>query len=132
FILADQTAPGVVYTAGVTSSTGADPGFSLQSVADPINPGATITVPIASDPSGFFAPQVLTCDPGYFCNPYGVMTAAAFPVDGGNITIAAQQDILGFENPVVSTLFGDYPNQQYFAPWLLAQGSSLANAGFGP
>ncbi|HWU55037.1 MAG TPA: filamentous hemagglutinin family protein, partial [Rhizomicrobium sp.] len=65
------------------------------------------------------------------CNPYGPLTQAAYPVDGGHLTLTAQRDIIGYEHPLLATAFGSAPNQQYFAPWLLAQGTSLSSASFG-
>ena len=111
FELTDKNAPGVVYTAGRNSPALPSP-YTVQSGQ---------TTPTLTNPAGFFAPQVLQCNTNLACNPYGPITAAAYPIDGGNVTIAAQQDILGLEDP---TLPGKVPNQQYFAPWLLAQGSS--------
>ncbi len=132
FILANTEAPGVVYTAGRTSVALPDPDYKMQTVADPLNPGQTITIPVAANPSGFLSPDLLTCDPGssYNCNAYGPITAAAYPVAGGHLTITVQQDILGYENPEVLGR-ASRPNQQYFAPWLIAQGTSLSDTEFG-
>jgi filamentous hemagglutinin family protein len=134
FVLADTKAPGVVYTAGRNSVALADPGFKMETVADPLNPGKTIRVPVATDPNGFLTPQVLTCDSGssFNCNPYGPITQSAYPVDAGHLTVTAQQDILGYEHPTIVTGAGTVaPNQQYFAPWLIAQGTTLSNTEFG-
>jgi filamentous hemagglutinin family protein len=132
FVLANTEAPGVVYTAGRSSVALPDPGYKIEQVDDPLNPGQTIKVAVATDPSGFLSPDLLTCDPGssYNCNAYGPITAAAYPVDGGHLTISAQQDILGYENPTVNGSAAK-PNQQYFAPWLLSQGTSLGDTEFG-
>ena len=60
------------------------------------------------------------------------LTQAAYPVDGGHLTLTAQQDILGYEATTVSRGNGSgFPDQQYFAPWLLAQGSALTSNDFG-
>lgn len=134
FILADTKAPGVVYTAGRSNVALPDPNFQMQEVADPFNPGGTIKVPVAQNPTGFLNPQVVACDPGsdFGCEPYGPITAAAYPVDGGHLTVTAQQDILGFEHPTMSFPGnGQQPNQQYFAPWLYSQSSALSLTDFG-
>jgi filamentous hemagglutinin family protein len=134
FILSDTKAPGVVYTAGRSSVALADPGYKLETVADPLNPGQTIKVPIATNPNGFLTPQVVSCDAGfsYGCNPYGPITQSAYPVDGGHLTVAVQQDIQGYEHPTIAAGDGTLqPNQQYFAPWLIAQGTKLTDTEFG-
>jgi filamentous hemagglutinin family protein len=134
FILSDTKAPGVVYTAGRSSVALPDPGYTLEKVADPLNPGHMIKVPVATDPNGFLAPQLVSCDAGsaYGCNPYGPITQAAYPVDGGHLTVTAQQDILGYEHPNIAAGDGTVqPNLQYFAPWLIAQGTKLSDTEFG-
>jgi filamentous hemagglutinin family protein len=134
FILSDTTAPGVVYTAGRSSVALPDPGFKLETVADPLSSGQTIQVPVATNPNGFLAPQLISCDAGSAlgCNPYGPTTQAAYPVDGGHLTVTAQQDILGYEHPTIKAGDGSVqPNQQYFAPWLIAQGTTLSDTEFG-
>ncbi len=133
FILADTKAPGVVYTAGRASVALADPGYRMQLIDDPLNPGSQIEIPVATNPEGFLNPQIIACDINNFCNPYGPSTEAAFPVGGGHLTLSAQQDILGFEHPMVGSPGngGSYPNQQYFAPWLIAQGTALSSIDFG-
>ena len=133
-ILADTKAPGVVYTAGRASVALADPGYQMELIDDPLNPGSQIEVPVATNPEGFLNPEIITCDINNYCNPYGPSTEAAYPVGGGHLTLSAQQDILGFEHPVVSSPGngGSYPNQQYFAPWLIAQGTALSSTDFGP
>jgi filamentous hemagglutinin family protein len=136
FILANTDAPGVVYTAGRNDVTLPDPHFTLQDIPDPFTPGFTIKVPVAADPTGFLTPQVLSCNPaeGLGCMPYGPITAAAYPVDGGHLTLTAQQDVLGFEHPTIRNPGGDTPQtpyQQYYAPWLYAQSSALSVTAFG-
>ncbi len=134
FILSDTAAPGVVYTAGRSSVALPDAGYKLETVADPLNSGQTIQVPVATNPSGFLAPRLVSCDAGsaFGCNPYGPITQAAYPVDGGHLTVTAQQDILGYEHPTIAAGDGSVqPNQQYFAPWLIAQGTTLSDTEFG-
>ena len=133
FILADTKAPGVVYTAGRNSAALPDPGFTLKTIDDPLNPGETISMAFASDPTGFLNPVVLNCDLGNQCNPYGPLGAAAYPVDGGHLTLTAQRDILGFEHTTIASPSNGtgFDNQQYFAPWLLAQGAALPITDFG-
>ena len=132
FILADKKAPGVVYTAGRNSVALPDPGFVVQTITDPLDPSQTISMPVATNPQGFLAPQVINCEIGFQCNPYGPMTQAAYPVEGGHLTLTVQRDIIGFEHPSIAMqFFGLSPLQQYFAPWLLAQGTSLSTTDFG-
>ena len=130
FVLANTQAPGVVYTAGRNSVALPDPDYTMQTVNDPLNPGQTITVPVATNASGFLAPDLLTCDPGLSCNPYGAITAAAYPVDGGHLTVTAQQDILGYQETEVNGK-ASAPDWQFYAPWLLSQGTSLSDTEFG-
>ncbi|HJT44108.1 MAG TPA: filamentous hemagglutinin family protein [Rhizomicrobium sp.] len=134
FILADIKAPGVVYTAGRNTVDLPDPGFTLQTVPDLRAPGETIQIPVATNPEGFLKPQIVTCDPFFGCNPYGPPTQAAYPVDGGHLSLTAQRDIIGYEHPTVASPGNGpgFPNQQYFAPWLLAQGTALPSKDFGP
>ena len=134
FVLADTTAPGVVYTAGRNSVDLPDPDYQLKSVADPLNPGQTIKVPVASNPNGFLQPQIVACDAGFSfgCNPYGTITQSAYPVAAGHLTVTVQQDILGYEHTTIKAGDGTtQPNQQYFAPWLIAQGTTLSDTEFG-
>jgi filamentous hemagglutinin family protein len=133
FILADQKAPGVVYTAGRSSVDLPDPGFVVQTITDPFDSTQQIPMPFATNPQGFLTPQVLSCDLNFECNPYGPATQAAYPVGGGHLTLTAQRDIIGFENTTLARPgLGAIPNQQYFAPWLLAQGTALSVVDFGP
>jgi filamentous hemagglutinin family protein len=135
FVLANTEAPGVVYSAGRNSVALADPGYTLKTVDDPLNPGQTIKIATATDPSGFLTPQVVACDPGFSfdCNAYGPLTQAAYPIDGGHLTVTAQRDIVGQENLTVPDLAngGKKPNEQYFAPWLLSQGTTFSNTEYG-
>ncbi|HWU54486.1 MAG TPA: hypothetical protein VN175_03230, partial [Rhizomicrobium sp.] len=48
FILADKTAPGVVYTAGRNSVDLPDPGFVVQTITDPLDSSQTIAMPVAT------------------------------------------------------------------------------------
>lgn len=132
FSLANVDAPGVVYTAGRSSVALADPGYKMQEVDDPLNPGSKIKIAVATNPSGFLSPDLLTCDPGatYNCNAYGPVTQAAYPVAAGHLTISAQRDILAHEDTSVGGR-ASQPSQQYFAPWLIAQGSSLNDTEYG-
>jgi filamentous hemagglutinin family protein len=135
FILANTEAPGVVYTGGRNSVELANPGYKMKTVSDPLNPGQTIRIAVATDPSGFLEPDVIACDPGatFSCNAYGPLTAAAYPIDGGNLTVTAQRDIIGQQNLSVPDLIdgGKQPNDQFFAPWLLSQGTSMSNTQYG-
>jgi len=135
FILADKRAPGAVYTAGRSSVELPDPGFVVQTIADPLDSTHTIAMPFATNPEGFLTPNVLSCDLNFLCAPYGPMTQAAYPVAGGRLTLTAQRDIIGYEHPIIrvgGAGGSSAPMQQYFAPWLLAQGTVLSAADFGP
>jgi filamentous hemagglutinin family protein len=134
FVLADTKAPGVVYTAGRNSVALQDPGYKMETVADPLNPGRTITVPVATHPDGFLTPQIVACDAGsaFNCNPYGPITQTAYPVGAGHLTVTVQQDILGYQHPTIVAGDGTVQsNQQYYAPWLIAQSTSLSDTEFG-
>lgn len=133
FVLADDKVPGVVYTAGRSSTELADPGFKLQTVDDPVFPGAKIVVPVATNPEGFLKPVILACTQAAGCNPYGPMNQAAYPVAGGHLTVKAQRDINGVQDIAAPTGGGDrVPSPQFYAPWLLAQGTALTTTDFGP
>ncbi|HKY19223.1 MAG TPA: filamentous hemagglutinin family protein [Rhizomicrobium sp.] len=127
FVLADTKAPGVVYTAGRNSMALPDPGFVLQSFDNPFEPGQPVLIPVATNPQGFLTPQVITCDVVYRCSPYGPVTQAAYPVGGGHLTLTTQRDIVGYQN----IQHGKSAASQFFAPWLLAQGTSLSTTDFG-
>ena len=109
--LADTVAPGVIYAAGVNSQKLADPGYR------------TVNGAVQADtPNGFFEPQVLAYGNGATSQTlgsgaglyYGPPTAAAFPEQGGDVKVEAQQDILGYNGSGNKTV-------QYYQPWLLAQ-----------
>jgi filamentous hemagglutinin family protein len=126
FILADTLAPGVVYTAGRNAAPLPDPGF----VEKPVSPGSSTLIPVAADPSGFLNPLLLDCLTKNGCHPaYGALNAPAFPVDGGNLTVTAQRDIIGNELPasVSATSASAQAARQYFWPWLIAQSSALSD-----
>lgn len=120
-VMADTTAPGVIYTAGVNSPNLPAADFTLPSGS---------SIPVAGDPNGFLEPQLLSCSESFGCVSYGVITAPAYPVDGGNLTVVAQQDIIGSELPAVvsdvNNAKGDAAHQ-YFWPWLITQSSALSD-----
>jgi filamentous hemagglutinin family protein len=122
-VLADTSAPGVIYSAGVNAQL----------------------------PSGFTAPNLFYAgDATVTDSPYdellsignalvklaGPTTAPAFPVDGGDVVIRAQQDITGFQNvfstgnyALGSSTSGSNPAYQFYAPWLLVQASGSSGDG---
>lgn len=108
-VLQDTVAPGVIYAAGVNTAKLSDPNYSLQTVNG-------VSSVVVSNPDGFFEPQLLAYGNGGFNGSgvyYGPPTAAAFPERGGDVTVDAQRDIVGYAgsgNKVV----------QYYQPWLLA------------
>ncbi|MBR1089231.1 filamentous hemagglutinin family protein [Bradyrhizobium manausense] len=122
-LLSDQTAPGVIYSAGVNTALPASPGYYLDGSGNVV----------AANPNGFLAPQVLAYDlnsniravSNGYAAVYGPPTAAAFPTEGGDVTLVAQRDIIRVGNPTTSVTatnsgtktVSDY---QYFFPWLLA------------
>jgi filamentous hemagglutinin family protein len=102
----NTAAPGVIYSAGVNEPLLADPGFSY-------NPATGVVT--ASNTAGFLEPQLLDCYA--FCTPAGPPTAAAYPVGGGNITITAGEDVIGYQN-VTAGNDGKTPRYQFYMPWL--------------
>jgi hypothetical protein len=129
FVLADKKAPGAVYTAGRNSTELADPGFKLQTVADPILPGEQLEIPVATNPLGFLKPVLLDCSTVVNCNISGPVNQAAYPVAGGHLTLTAQRDIRGLQN--ITAAAPNTPQPQFWAPWLLTQGSALSTTDFG-
>jgi filamentous hemagglutinin family protein len=108
-VLQDTTAPGVIYAAGVNTAKLADPNYGLQTV----NGVSSI---VASNPDGFFEPQVLAYGNGGTNGSgvyYGPPTAAAFPERGGDVVVDAQRDIVGYSGTGNKTV-------QYYQPWLLS------------
>ncbi len=126
FKLTDDLAPGVVYAAGRNSfGTSAE----FQSPSYTASDGST--VPVAANPDGFLQPDVLVlycyvCANETLSYTPGVVTGAAFPVDGGDLTITAQRDIIGIEAPAAR-----HSLVPYYATWLLAQGDALSDQSFG-
>jgi filamentous hemagglutinin family protein len=129
--LTDSSAPGVVYAAGVNTALPAaqgDPGFSPiisqssqgSATFDTVN-GFTVTNVL-----GFLEPRLMQY--AAFTNIYGPPTAAAFPQMGGDVTITAQQDVLGVQN-VVNPAQNLNSFAQFYNPWLFATGSSGLGAG---
>ena len=112
--LDDQVAPGVIYTAGVnTALLAADPQWNIVSTAS----GPTL---VANNAAGFFEPQILLAN--IKTAVFGPPNAAAFPEMGGDITIAAQQDVIGFQNVQNFNQSGTstQPFSQFYTPWLFA------------
>jgi len=122
-LLSDQTAPGVIYSAGVNTALPASPGYYLDGSGNVV----------AANPNGFLAPQVLAYSQFSNSNAlsngyaavYGPPTAAAFPTEGGDVTMVAQRDIIRTGNPtetVTASIAGTrtVSDYQYFFPWLLA------------
>ncbi|WP_445221044.1 filamentous hemagglutinin family protein [Bradyrhizobium sp. Pa8] len=118
-ILRDTAAPGVIYAAGVNTSTYANP-YSVQTVNG-------VPSVVVTNPDGFFEPRVLA----YGNNAdvrgaadlyYGPPTAAAFPEKGGDVFIDAQRDIIG-------NVTTDKKVLQYYQPWLLSNSGVTPSAG---
>lgn len=120
----DQLAPGVIYTAGVDTSLPAalaDPQWVIQGSTSP-NP-----LLVANNPLAFVEPQMLLQSAGGLYAVFGPPNAAAFPQMGGDITIAAQQDVIGFQN-VKNPAQSATQFVQIYTPWLLAVGSTASAA----
>lgn len=132
-MLADQLAPGVIYSAGRNAALLAGPGAT--------NTGTT-TTPVLNfaNPTGFIEPNLVVGYTNALGNTVGgaiqelgkvtgPTTAASFPVDGGDITITAQQDIIGWQDVSYtrSASTSQIPVYQFYAPWIYAQ----ASGGFG-
>ena len=137
FRLTDTSAPGVVYTAGVNTALPAqqgDPGFSpiinratgVDSITGLPVPNYTIAGYTVANVLGFLEPQVMQYASGI--NIYGPPTAAAFPQMAGDITITAQQDVLGVQN-VINPAQNTSSFAQFYTPWLFATGTSGQGAG---
>lgn len=115
-ILADTTSPGVIYAAGVNTAPYANPYDASGKVINP---------------DGFLEPQVLAYNSppspfGSVAVPvvYGPPTAAAFPTQGGDVSVTAQRDIRGRRDVTTTqTVFGRTNTtvwNAYYTPWLLA------------
>uniref|UniRef100_Q07LL2 Filamentous haemagglutinin family outer membrane protein n=1 Tax=Rhodopseudomonas palustris (strain BisA53) TaxID=316055 RepID=Q07LL2_RHOP5 len=102
----DIAAPGVIYAAGVNTAR-----------LSPAYVGSAAT-PTLADPlgDGFLEPQVLAYSGVSTTRYYGPPTAAAFPYQGGDLDIEAQQDIIGYSGSTDGRSV-----YQYFRPWLLSQ-----------
>jgi filamentous hemagglutinin family protein len=115
-ILKDTTSPGVIYAAGVNTAKLPDPNY---------------TGTPAFNANGFLEPQLLIYGNAGAASGtaaiqagllpyYGPPTAAAFPEMGGDVTIDAQRDVVGYSgsgNKVV----------QYYQPWLMADAGFATN-----
>lgn len=138
-VLADKLAPGVIYSAGRNSALLSSPGAT--------NTGTT-TTPVLNfaNPTGFVEPNLVVG----FTTPTtggtgptvggaiqelgkvtGPTTAPSFPVDGGNITITAQQDIIGWQDVSYTRANSttQIPIYQFYAPWIYAQASGGYGSG---
>lgn len=115
-ILADTTSPGVIYAAGVNTAPYANPYDASGKVINP---------------DGFLEPQVLAYNlpPSPFTSVsvpvvYGPPTAAAFPTQGGDVSVTAQRDVKGRRDVTTTqTVFGRTNTtlwNAYYTPWLLA------------
>lgn len=114
--LADTTSPGVIYAAGVNTAPYVNPYDASGKVINP---------------DGFLEPQVLAYNspPSPFTSVsvpvvYGPPTAAAFPTQGGDVSVTAQRDVKGRRDVTTTqTVFGRTNTtlwNAYYTPWLLA------------
>lgn len=115
-LLADTTSPGVIYAAGVNTAPYANPYDASGKVVNP---------------DGFLEPQVLAYAPQStfgtinVATVYGPPTAAAFPTQGGDVSVTAQRDMTGRRDVTTSRkdLAGNLSTtlwNAYYTPWLLA------------
>ena len=105
-------------------------------LADHLAPGVIYTAGVASPVvTGFTAPTQAGC---HQCTPSGAFTVPAYPQAAGDLSLAAQQDIEGFQ--AVTSPTGT-PYYQFWAPWLMVQsdpivgntgGMFAATGGFDP
>src|SRR5262249_2778101 len=110
-VLKDQTAPGVIYTAGVNTAPLSEPEYQLVN-------GSVV----ASNPDGFLEPRVLIYGAqavidqrnSGFAAVFGPPTAAAFPYRAGDIKVVAQRDIVGVGNASATVFFDDDSNGNGF------------------
>ncbi|NVO13582.1 MAG: filamentous hemagglutinin family protein [Rhodoplanes sp.] len=112
--LTDQAAPGVIYTAGVNTALPvalSDPQWSITS-----------SRLVANNPLAFYEPQLLLAfEKNAATRPqFGQPNAAAFPQMGGDITIEAQQDVIGFQNVQNAGQSATLSFAQFYSPWLLS------------
>lgn len=113
-------APGVIYAAGVNTAPYANPYDASGKVVDP---------------DGFLEPQILKYQPQStnsnvnVATVYGPPTAAAFPTQGGDVSVTAQRDITGRRDVAKTTtqkdIFGNTKTtttlwNAYYTPWLMA------------
>jgi filamentous hemagglutinin family protein len=113
--LADTLAPGTIYAAGVNTAPYANPYDTSGKVVDP---------------NGFLEPQLLQYAAQNsslavnVATVYGPPTAAAFPTQGGDVSVTAQRDIKGRRDiTTTQTVFGNLSTtlwNAYYTPWLLA------------
>jgi hypothetical protein len=101
-------APGAIYTAGVNTALLADPQWTK--VANLLT---------ANNPTGFYEPQLLLAVAGK-APVFGPPNAAAFPEMGGDITITAQQDVIGFQDVKNLGQSLTLPFAQLYSPWLMS------------
>jgi filamentous hemagglutinin family protein len=127
-VLADRVAPGVIYTAGRNTELLPDPNFSRNLDSNGI--------PIGFNPKGFIEPNIIAFFNGALRTGGAVAelgkltgppTAPSFPELAGDISIFAQQDIIGWQN--VTVLNSQLPLYQFYAPWLLVQYAGNSGAG---
>lgn len=126
--LADTVAPGTIYAAGVNTAPYANPYDASGKVVD-------------SD--GFLEPQILGYTPPSLSGNlsvaavYGPPTAAAFPTQGGDVSVTAQRDIKGHRDVAPTTtqrdIFGNIKTSTtlwnaYYTPWLLADAGIAASS----
>lgn len=109
-LLADTLAPGTIYAAGVNTAPYANPYDASGKVVDR---------------DGFLEPQILKYGPqGTIATVYGPPTAAAFPTQGGDVSVTAQRDIKGRRDVTTTqTVFGSTRTtlwNAYYTPWLMA------------
>ena len=122
-VLADHSAPGVIYTAGRNAPSIADPNFAAAGTSG-FNPGGFIEPNIIAYGNGASQAGGALGELGKLTGP---PTAPAFPVGAGDILITAQRDIVGWQNVTIPNT--TTPLYQFYSPWLMAQYSGTLGEG---
>ncbi len=125
---ADALSLGVIYSAGRDSLPTA---YTVQSTTNSTGPTVTYMAPAPLQGSDFQVPLLMACSANTgaaFCASDGPLTAAAYPRNGGNVTVVAQRDIVGSEGSGLKTA----NDQEFLAPWMVSQGTVLQNPVSGP
>lgn len=131
---ANTAAPGVIYAAGVQTPKLTDPGYTVS--------GQTVSAS-STGSDAFLEPRLMAYDiqsvdlalKSGIQTAFGPPTAAAFPYKGGDVTVAAQRDIIGAGDATASSTRTQFrpsgssqqtntysaSTYQLYDPWLMSQ-----------